>query len=77
LNSTAIEAPIFIVGAPRSGTTLTRNFLSRHPRIFICGETHFIVTSTGVAGHLAICAIRRTGGGLLRRTWLSAVCGDS
>lgn len=34
--------PIFIIGSPRSGTTLLRFILSSHPRIFIPGETGFI-----------------------------------
>lgn len=31
--------PIFIVGMPRSGTSLTEQILSRHPDIEACGET--------------------------------------
>ena len=35
------DAPIFIVGTPRSGTTLAAKILGRHPRLFMPGETHF------------------------------------
>ena len=34
-------SPIFVVGTPRSGTTLTAKILGRHTRIFMPGETHF------------------------------------
>jgi hypothetical protein len=33
--------PIFIVGAPRSGTTLLRVMLNRHPAIGLCDETYY------------------------------------
>ena len=32
-------SPIFIVGAPRSGTTLVTEMLNRHPKIFIFNES--------------------------------------
>lgn len=35
------NTPFFIVGAPRSGTTLLRNFLRLHPRLECPEETHF------------------------------------
>ncbi len=36
-----MHTPIFIVGTPRSGTTLTAKILGRHSRLFMPGETHF------------------------------------
>ena len=36
--------PIFIVGAPRSGTTLLRAMLSRHPRVGLSDETYYLYT---------------------------------
>ncbi|MFQ5352993.1 MAG: sulfotransferase, partial [Candidatus Binatia bacterium] len=35
-------APVFIVGCPRSGTTLLRNLLRAHPNLAIPDESHFI-----------------------------------
>jgi hypothetical protein len=35
-------SPFFIVGCPRSGTSLLRDMLRSHPRISIPGESHFI-----------------------------------
>lgn len=37
------KPPVFIVGAPRSGTTLLCNILARHPSLAMCGETRFYV----------------------------------
>lgn len=36
------DSPIFIVGCPRSGTTLLRNLLRSHPNLGFPGESHFI-----------------------------------
>lgn len=36
------ERPFFIVGHPRSGTTLLRFMLASHPRLFVPDETGFI-----------------------------------
>jgi hypothetical protein len=37
-----IKFPIFIVGCPRSGTTLLQQMLDAHPDIAIAPETHFV-----------------------------------
>ena len=36
------ETPVFIIGAPRSGTTLTEQILSSHPDVFGAGELQLI-----------------------------------
>src|SRR5262245_47908422 len=36
------NAPFFVIGAQRSGTTLLRLMLAAHPRLIIPPESHFI-----------------------------------
>jgi hypothetical protein len=40
--SKPIRFPVFIVGCPRSGTTLLQHILDAHPDVAIAPETHFI-----------------------------------
>jgi hypothetical protein len=44
------EAPIFVIGAPRSGTTLLRLILDSHPRISCGEETHFLRDLGSIVG---------------------------
>jgi hypothetical protein len=43
-------APIFVIGAPRSGTTLLRLILDSHPRISCGEETHFLRDMGAIVG---------------------------
>jgi hypothetical protein len=45
------ERPIFLIGAPRSGTTLLRYVLSSHPRIYLPPESNFIPRLLGRHPH--------------------------
>jgi hypothetical protein len=56
------ERPIFVVGCPRSGTTLLQLMLHAHPRIAIPPETRFLLTayrSRNSYGDLRVEANRR------------------
>lgn len=46
------ETPIFIVGMPRSGTTLTEQIISSHPDVFGAGELPFLSDVENHLGHL-------------------------
>jgi hypothetical protein len=40
--SATFGGPVFVVGCPRSGTTLLQRMLDAHPSVAIAGETHFV-----------------------------------
>ena len=39
------DRPIFVLGCPRSGTTLLQLMLHSHPRIAVPAETRFVLTA--------------------------------
>lgn len=43
----AADAPIFIVGMPRSGTTLVEQIIASHPRVYGAGELGILKTAVG------------------------------
>lgn len=63
--------PIFIIGHPRSGTTLLRDLLRSHPNITFPDESHFIPTYYRAYGDpTSERAARRLGAKLLTLIWV-------
>ncbi len=56
------EMPIFIVGMPRSGTTLVETILSRHPEVFAAGELPVIPEVQATIGNWLKKALKFEGG---------------
>jgi hypothetical protein len=53
MSKTSQEPPVFVVGAPRSGTTLLAAMLNAHRRLACGNETHFFEGLSGaVVDHL-------------------------
>jgi hypothetical protein len=68
--STPAAAPVFVIGSPRSGTTLLRLILDSHPRISCGEETHFLRDLEAVVGrHWELVATY----GLPREWWIKHI----
>ena len=59
LHGVASSLPVFIVGMPRSGTSLVEQILASHPAVFGAGELSFWNAAVGPAGDAA--AVARLG----------------
>ncbi len=55
------ETPVFIVGMPRSGTTLTEQIISSHPDVFGAGELPDILRTKRRMGDLTIENLKEAG----------------
>jgi tetratricopeptide (TPR) repeat protein len=61
-NSPEAPRPVFVVGAPRSGTSLTEQIIATAPSVRAIGETMFSRTATWSLGNLTQADIQRAGG---------------
>ena len=56
MNAVEPERPVFVVGLPRSGTSMVEQILASHPRVFGAGELNLVRESfeaiPGVTGHV-------------------------
>ena len=65
------DSPIFIVGCPRSGTTLLRDLLRSHPHLTFPGESHFIPAFyRGYGDPRNAAEARRLAARILRTRWV-------
>lgn len=66
----AVEQPIFVVGAARSGTTLLQSMIDAHPDVALVGELHFfdqiMRLSASIEEPFDAAAIDRLGDGIRR-----------
>lgn len=68
----ALDRPIFVIGSPRSGTTLLRLMLDSHSRVSCGEETHFLrQMETMVGRHWPLLAAY----GFEREWWLARIRG--
>jgi tetratricopeptide (TPR) repeat protein len=67
--------PVFVIGMPRSGTTLVEQILASHPEVFGGGEMNFLARSLEPAGPYPALASRLQADDLtaMGRAYLSAV----
>lgn len=64
------DAPIFIVGAPRSGTTLLQYMLRSHPNISLpTGESHFFIPFQRAAASFGDLSVRANMQRCLEEAW--------
>ena len=66
---TNVDRRVFLVGCPRSGTTILQRCISSHSRVTSFPETDFFAKLIGRRKGLALARINRIGGDRSRRAW--------
>ena len=57
-NSTNAPEPIFILGMPRSGTTLCEQILSSHSKIFGGGELQYLIDLSDIGNTVNVSSLQ-------------------
>ena len=74
VNTLPLDPHVFVVGCPRSGTTLLQRMLDNHPDLAVVNDTHLIIYCVRQMGPTAVAEVNEHGDTALTQALVTSLC---